>query len=290
MMPLRAPAHAPAVRKSDVPRVAGGVLRHAGQVGHARAFRVLAAHDVAGALRRAHDHVHVLGRNNVAVVDVEAVREGQRVARLQVRLYVLLVHPAPAVRRATEDHDEVGLFGGLVHGAHLQAGLLGRRPRRGSLAQAHAHVAAGVQQVERMGVPLAPIADDGDLLSLDDVGIHVLFVVDGNGHFVFFLSSFQQRASIFTGRTCCFFPGRARRARCMARASSGRTAPRARRVPSRPHAASGTRALRPARNERRPPHPQAAPAPRVRARVRPHPSLELRDMAIFPVRTISLMP
>ena len=80
----------------------------------------------------------------------------------------------------------------------------------------------------------------------------------------------------------------------MARASSGRTAPPACAPQSlaRPaHAARPT----PARG-RWHPHPSAhdgqppARAGGVRARREPHPSLELRDMAIFPVRTISLMP
>ena len=57
-----------------------------------------------------------------------------------------------------------------------------------ALAQAHAHVAAGVLQVQRVGMTLGSVADDGDLLVLDDVGVAVLFVVDGDGHEFWFLS------------------------------------------------------------------------------------------------------
>ena len=85
MMPERAPPDAPAVGQGDIPGVAGGVLAHAGQVGHAGALGVLTADDVAGALGGAHDDVHVLGGLDVAVVDVEAVGKGQGVAGLQVR-------------------------------------------------------------------------------------------------------------------------------------------------------------------------------------------------------------
>ena len=145
------------------------------------------ASPVAGALRRAHNDVHVLRRGDVAVVDVEAVGESEGVAGLQVRRDVGLVYLGLQLV-GHEHHDEVGLFGGRGHVGHAQAGLLGGLDGVRALAQAHAHVAAGVLEVQRVGMTLGSVADDGDLLVLDDVGVAVLFVVDGDGHEFWFLS------------------------------------------------------------------------------------------------------
>ena len=76
----------------------------------------------------------------------------------------------------------VGLFGGLVDGGDLEAGLFGLLPGRRAFAQADAHVAPRVPEVERMGVPLAPVTDDGHLAALDDPGVDVLLVIAGDGH------------------------------------------------------------------------------------------------------------
>ena len=59
-----------------------------------------------------------------------------------------------------------------------------------ALAQRHRHVLdAGIAQVERMGVALAAIADDGDLAALDQIDVGVAIVV--NAHDL--LSSFGRR-------------------------------------------------------------------------------------------------
>ena len=174
-------ADAPAVGQRDVPGVAGGVLLHAREVGHAGALGELATDDVARALGGAHDDVDVLGGLDVAVVDVEAVREGEGVAGLEVVLDVLLVDLGLSLVGG-EDHDDVRLLGGGVHVDDLEAGLAGLLGGLGALAEADADVAAGVHEVQRVGVALGAVADDGDLLVLDDLGLAVVLVVDGDGH------------------------------------------------------------------------------------------------------------
>ena len=174
-------ADAPAVGHDDIPSVTGGVLVHAGQIRHAGTLGVLTTDDMARALRGAHDDVDVLGSLDVAVVDVEAVGEGQGVAGLQVGSDVLLVDLGLQLV-GNEDHDDVAFLGGLVHGGDLQAGLFGLSPALGALAQADAHVDAGIHEVEGMGMALGAVTDDGDLLALDDLRIDVVFVVDRNSH------------------------------------------------------------------------------------------------------------
>src|SRR5215218_116728 len=68
----------------QVPGLAGGVLGDRDQHGGALAALELAAHQVAGALGRDHGDVDGLRGPDVAVVDVEAVGEEQRVAGLEV--------------------------------------------------------------------------------------------------------------------------------------------------------------------------------------------------------------
>ena len=77
-------------------------------------------------------------------------------------------------------------------GQHPQPGGLGLGDRRRALAQADAHVDARVLQVQRVGVALGAVADDGHLAALDDRPIGVGLVVDGCGH---------QLALPFTART-----------------------------------------------------------------------------------------
>ena len=181
-------AQAPSVGKGDIPGVTGGVLVHAGQVGHTGALGVLTTNDVAGALGGDHDDVDVLGSLDVAKVDVETVSEAQGVARLQVGLHELLVDGGLGLVGG-EDHDDVGFLGGGGHVGHLEAGLASLVGRRGALTQADAHVAAGVHEVECMSVALGAIADDGNLLALDDAGIAILLVVNGYCHVVCLLKN-----------------------------------------------------------------------------------------------------
>ena len=107
--------------------------------------------------------------------------EGEGVAGLEVVLDVLLVDLGLDFV-GDEDHDDVGLLRRVVHAHDLEAGLLGLLGGRGALAQANADVNAGVQKVQRVGVALRAVADDGDLLALDDARVHVLLVVDVDGH------------------------------------------------------------------------------------------------------------
>ena len=109
--------------------------------------------------------------------------EGERVAGLEMRFDVLLVDLGLGLI-GREDHDEVGFLSCGVHVAHLEARLLGLGPAARALAQAHAHVAARIEQVECMGVALASVPDDGDLHVLDHLGLAVRLIVNRYSHFL----------------------------------------------------------------------------------------------------------
>ena len=100
---------------------------------------------------------------DVAEADVEAVAEEQRVARHQVRGRSASAYTC----RCTWSGASI-----MITSASSQASagettrspcVLGLRPAGAALGQADPHVHAGVAQAQRVRVPLAAVADDGDL-------------------------------------------------------------------------------------------------------------------------------
>src|SRR5699024_6579861 len=108
-------ADAQSVGKANVQSVAGGVLLHGDEAGHALAGLVLRAHRVAGALGGDHDDVDILGGLDAAEVDVEAVGKGQGLALGEVGLDALFIQ-GRLLFVVDKNHDDVGGFGGLGGG------------------------------------------------------------------------------------------------------------------------------------------------------------------------------
>src|SRR6266513_1519143 len=165
------------VGQRHVARFLRRVAVHGDQHRHAPARGVGRAHRVAGGLRRHHPDVEILARLDQAVMDVEAVREGERGAFLDVRLDVFLVHLG-VVLVGQQHHDDVGALDRLAEVGDLESALLRLVPGRAALAQANADLDPRFLQVERMGVTLRAVAEDGDLLALDEREIGVLVVID----------------------------------------------------------------------------------------------------------------
>ena len=151
------------------------------QARHAGAALILRAHGVAGALRRDHQHVEIGARLDQVEMHVEAVGEHQRRAVLHVLGEMIAVDVAlQFVGR--EHHHHVGPFGGLGDLHHLELLAFGLLHAGRALAQRDRDVLdAAVAQVERVGMALAAVADDGDLLALDQVQVGVAIVVNTHG-------------------------------------------------------------------------------------------------------------
>ena len=164
------------VGQGDLVGVAGGVLLHGHQAGHALAVDVGGADGVAGTLGGGHEHIHAGGGNDLLIADIEAVGEGQGLALGHVGRDVLLVYLGLDLV-VDEEHHDIAPLGGVRHGLDLQAGLLGLGPALGALTQAHADVAAGVLQVEGVGVALGAVTDNGDLLAVQVGQVAVLLVI-----------------------------------------------------------------------------------------------------------------
>ena len=151
---------------------------HRQQAGHTGAALIFRAHGVARALGRDHHHVEIGARLDQVKVDVEPVRKHQRRALLHVLDEVVVIDVGlQFVGR--EHHHHVGPFRGLGDLHHLELLAFRLFDAAGALAQRDRNLLhAEIAQIERMGVALAAIADDGDLLSLDEIEIGVPVVIN----------------------------------------------------------------------------------------------------------------
>ncbi len=166
------------VGEREIMGIAGDVLVHRHQHRHAGAALVFRAYGMAGALGRDHHHVKVRPRLNKIEMDVEAMGEHQRGAVLHVGMQMVAVDLGLQLV-GREHHHHVRPLGGLGHLHDLELLALGLLDALGTLAQRDRHVLdAGIAQVERMGMALAAVADDDDLLALDQVDVRVAIIID----------------------------------------------------------------------------------------------------------------
>ncbi len=145
-------------------RLAGRILIDSDEVRHALALKILAADGVAGALRRNHHHVDILGRLDAAEMDIEAVRKREDHAGAQIRLDVLVIHRC-LLFVVDQNHDHVRDLGGFRRGHDSQTGVLRLLPALAAFIQRDDHIAAGIAKIQRMRMTLRTIADDGNLLA-----------------------------------------------------------------------------------------------------------------------------
>ena len=164
------------VGKRHVARLLRGIAMHGDQHRYPAAAGVGRAHGVARRLGRHHPHVEIRARLNLAVVDVEAVREGERAALPDVRFDLGLVDRSD-VLVGHQHHHDVRALDRVADLRDLEPGLLRLVPGRAALAQPDRDLDPGVVQVERVRMPLRTVAQYGDLLALDERKVGVFVVV-----------------------------------------------------------------------------------------------------------------
>ena len=170
-------AQALSVRKRESFGVAAGVLLDGNQRGGAAAFGEDFADAMAGRFRRNHGDVDILRRLDGAEANVEAVREHERLAFMEMRLNIIAVDLG-LLGIGREYHDDVRPFGSLAGRHHSETLFFGSRARRATFVQAHANTNAAIPQVQRVSVALRAVADDGDLFGLDECEIRGVVVVE----------------------------------------------------------------------------------------------------------------
>ena len=163
------------VSQSDLEAVAGGILLHSHQAGHALAVDIQAANGMTRTLGSSHEHVYVCGRYDLLVADVEAVSKCDCLAGSQVGADVLLVDVGSALV-VDQDHDDISSLGGVGNG-HDGEAVLGRLVPGLSMTQTDDNIAAGISEVLCMGMTLRAVADDSDFLTIEDAQVAVLLII-----------------------------------------------------------------------------------------------------------------
>ena len=77
----------------------------------------------------------------------------------------------------SQDHDHIRPFGSIGDGQHFEAGSLGLLDRPAARRQTDAYVDARVFKVQRMGMALGSIANNGNFFRLDQRKIGILVVI-----------------------------------------------------------------------------------------------------------------
>src|SRR5690606_34833827 len=81
-----------------------------------------------------------------------------------------------------QHHDHIGPGAGVGDALDLESAGFDLLRGRGARAQCHDDIDAAVLEVQRVGMALRAVADDGDLLRLDDRKVGVFVVIDVDGH------------------------------------------------------------------------------------------------------------
>jgi len=113
-------------------------------------------------------------------MDVETMREGQRRAGLHVVVVIGSIDRG-LVLIGCQDHHDIGPGGSFGVAQHLEAGAFGLDGGGAAGTKRDRDILdAAVAQVLRMGMALAAIADDDDLLVLDQLQIAVGIIINAH--------------------------------------------------------------------------------------------------------------
>ena len=115
-------------------------------------------------------------------MDIEAVGTGQILTGLEVHAEVALVHLAGHLIRG-QDHDDIGLGCSPSRLSDGEPGVFGFGPGGTAFLETDPDIHPAVTQVERVGMALAAIAEDGDLLALEQREVRVFVVIDVHAAF-----------------------------------------------------------------------------------------------------------
>ena len=137
---------------------------------------------ISGGLGCHHDDVDVLRGDDELVGDGETVGEVEGRTLLQVGLDELLVDVGLGLV-GKEHQDDVCVLDGLVHGGDGHSSvLLGLLPGGSVLPDSDGDVKSGVAEAESLCASLCSVSENCDFLSLEDVQIRVLIMVNLGVH------------------------------------------------------------------------------------------------------------
>ena len=130
---------------------------------------------MSGTLGSDHDNINVLGRNDAAEVNVEAVCKCQSLALCQVGSDLLLVN-CSLLLIGDKDHDDVASLSSISNAHYLQTCCFCLSCALGTLVKTDNNVYAAVLQVESVCMTLRAVADDSNGLAVQSVQVTVLLI------------------------------------------------------------------------------------------------------------------
>src|SRR5207302_10707984 len=134
-------------------------------------------HAMAGRFGRDHGNVNGFRRFDRAKTDVEAVREHERLARLEVWLNRVAIE-FRLLRVRSKNHDDIGPSRSLCRRVNGQPFLLGFGARSAGFGETHSDLNSAIAQVQRMCMSLRAVANDGHLFSLNEREIRGVVVIE----------------------------------------------------------------------------------------------------------------
>src|SRR5579862_2334135 len=170
-------ADAASIRERESFGAAGGVLFDGEKAWGAATFGEDFTDTVAGSFGSDHGDVNGGGRLDGAETDVEAVGEHERFAGLKIGRNGLVVELLLLGVR-NEDHDDIGPGRGFGGTLYDQTVFFGLGARGAAVVEADADVAAGIAEIKRVSVALRAVAEDRNLLGLDERQVGVLIVIE----------------------------------------------------------------------------------------------------------------
>ena len=176
------------IGQCNVAGMARLILVDGDQTGDAAALGVGLANGMAGCLRGNHDDIEVGPRGDLAVMDVKAVGKGQGGTLLDDRCDVCGIDRGNRLV-GHEQHDQVGALDRSTDLGNLQPRLLNLGPGWTTLSNTDHDIDTTVVEILGVGMTLGAVADDGNLLALEQRQVTV-FVVK-HVHFI----SFQTRST-----------------------------------------------------------------------------------------------
>src|SRR5216684_3468286 len=158
-------------------RGTAGILLDRQERGRSATFRENFANAVAGSFWSDHGDVDSGRRLDGAETNVETVREHQCLARLEIWFDGIAIELG-LFGIWNENHDDVGPGSSFRGGIDSQACLLRFGARGAPFVKANADGDAAIAQIERVRVALRTVANDGDLLCLDQGNVRGIVVVE----------------------------------------------------------------------------------------------------------------
>jgi hypothetical protein len=126
---------------------------------------------------RDHDHIDLFGRNDLTVMDIEPMGEKKSLPFLELRLDILLIELGLDMVLC-ENLDEIGFLRCLSGGYRFKAIFKGKLVVFRSCQFGDDDIKAAVPQILGLGMSLASITHDRNLLTLQIFVVCILVIID----------------------------------------------------------------------------------------------------------------